>query len=631
MHGRRGFVPLVLALVLCSLFSAPVAQAAPAAPGGHIVRKYVTVDDGTSIALCIWEPAGFTASGPRKWPALFEMDGYQGCPAPNDNEFFGHSSKYVDVYAQLRGSGCSGGQFDLFSQRSSLDGKDIIDNWILRQPWSNGIAGVTGHSYSGLTGFLVAATRPRIRAIAVSGLIDDFYRSILYPGGVLNEGFPILWGALLRPYTQFDGNTQNYGSDPQCVLNEAQHRGSDTVPTTLVVPVYTQMTATASSWAVTHSLSGVEPAINAPIQINQQYQDEQTGPRGGYVLWQHVPARLPKRLVLSNGQHNPNDPAGDKGAWLDCWLIDKPAGRPCPTVRGETVRGRIVRASVTDPSKRVLMYFDSLTGGPNGQRRDTPYLTRDWPAPETAWRRYYLHADHTLGLSASGGDGSVSYVSTATDEHTSGTFGDPFGPPPYGNTGRLTFIHGPNEARFTLPFSRTTAISGPILLDLRMRSTAPDTDVFVDVLDVDTRTGAISYLQRGLMRSSFRAVDSARSDRIRSGRLRGTIYRPYHDYLANQLLVPNQTYDLPVEIFPLGHVFYPGHELVLDLHAPPFSDPLSTYAYEPTQAPAVNTILQQPGERSTLLLPTLPTLPPLWRGQPSCAQIAGYVCFTPAK
>ena len=129
------------------------------------------------------------------------------------------------------------------------------------------------------------------------------------------------------------------------------------------------------------------------------------------------------------------------------------------------------------------------------------------------------------------------------------------------------------------------------------------------------------------MRASFRAVDPARSDRISAGRLRGMIYRPYHHYLKTQLLTPGQADRVPLEIFPLGHVFSAGHELVIDIHAPPFSDPLSTYMYEPHSAPAVNTILDEPGKQSTLLLPVLPTLPPLWPKTPSCGQIEGYVCF----
>ncbi|MHB8438989.1 MAG: CocE/NonD family hydrolase [Acidimicrobiales bacterium] len=606
------------------------------ANGITVAHEYTTVADGTVISLSVSYPKGAYGTTAHSWPALFEMDGYQGYPSPNDTEFFGNSQEFVDVYAQIRGTGCSGGTFDLFSPQSSADGAYIIDNWIPAQPWSNGNVGLTGHSYSGLTGFLVAEQSPHVKAIALSGLIDDFYRSILYPGGIFNEGFPVLWGALLRPETQFSGNEGNYTdtSDPQCAENELQHQGSDTVPVSLIAPVYTQTTAAADTWAIEHSLSQNVDKIDAPIQINQQYQDEQTGPRGGYILWQDIPTGIPKRLVLSNGQHNPNDAAGDKVAWLECYVIDIPAGRPCPTITGETATGTMVTTRVNNPADRVLMYFDSLSGGAAGQTRNTPYLTSNWPAPETDWQYYYLHPDGTLDQAPTTATdaGTVSYVSTTTDEHTTGTLGYDLPEPPRGdNVGAVTFVHGPNEARWTTaPFASTTAISGPVLLNLYLSSTAPDTDVFVDVLDLDNATGQMEYLQRGLLRESFRAVDKPASQRIGSGPLKGTIYRPYHDYLVNQLSLPGQVDYMPIEIFPLGHVFYPGHSLVIDVHAPPLNDPLSTYAFEPVQAPALNTIVMSVSDQSSLLLPVMSTLPPLWSSEPTCSQIAGYVCFTPA-
>src|SRR5207244_10788706 len=92
--------------------------------------------------------------------------------------------------------------------------------------------GIEGHSYGGLTGFLVAAQPPQapqshLRAVAVSGLIDDFYRGILYPGGVSNYGFPLLWGAGARPASEHSSNASFIASDPHCAQNYAQHQGSD--------------------------------------------------------------------------------------------------------------------------------------------------------------------------------------------------------------------------------------------------------------------------------------------------------------------------------------------------------------------------------------------------------------------
>ena len=71
-------------------------------------------------------------------------------------------------------------------------------------------------------------------------------------------------------------------------------------------------------WWASHSLITYIRGIRVPIHIDQQYQDEQTGPRGGVVLWQRIPAGVPKRLVLTNGVHATNDIAHpDRVAWLD--------------------------------------------------------------------------------------------------------------------------------------------------------------------------------------------------------------------------------------------------------------------------------------------------------------------------
>src|SRR5207248_540652 len=215
------------------------------------------------------------------------------------------------------------GQLDLFSDRSSKDGAWIIDNWIPNQPWSDGDVGIYGHSYGGLTGFLIAAQSPaHLRAVARSGLIDAFYRGILYPGGVSNYGFPVLWGGVVRPESEHASNAPFITSDPHCAQNYAQHQGSDAVPPpTLAAGTYGSPFATPDSWAIQHALLTHIGGIKVPIQLGQQYQDEQTGPRRGHVLCENIPAAVPKRIAISTGQHNPNDPMRTKKHWLDRCLV----------------------------------------------------------------------------------------------------------------------------------------------------------------------------------------------------------------------------------------------------------------------------------------------------------------------
>lgn len=86
----------------------------------------------------------------------------------------------------------------------------------------------------------------------------------------------------------------------------------------------------------------------------------------------------------------------------------------------------------------------------------------------------------------------------------------------------------------------------------------------------------------------------------------GPLYRPWRPHTNPTPVTPGDVVEYLVEIFPVGHVFRPGHRLVVLVHAPPLDD--SYYAYVPTRAPVgVNTVYVGPQHRSRLLLPVVPT------------------------
>jgi len=342
---------------------------------------------------------------------------------------------------------------------------------------------------------------------------------------------------LLRPAQDVGGNAGSTLNDPQCRADVAQHDGSDlTVPPQTLLAVYANQQATAHSWAISHSLFLHIKAVNRPVWIAQQYQDEQTGPRGGPMLWQEIPPGVPKRLLLTNGLHTTNHLFnGDREAWLVCWVIRR--GRHC--------------GPVADPRRRVEVFFETTGPGSDwaADHLNRPLGAADFPLPQTRWTRYYLRADHTLTTSPLGGDGALSYLSSTADRQTTGDLGLDSG---LAALEGATFTPGVDELRWTLRFPRPTALIGPIDLTLWARSTASDTDFFVDLLDRDSATGALTYLQRGLLRTSFRALDWARSDRVKRGPQAGAIYRPYHPFVDPQPLTPGVAYRFEIEIFPPG-------------------------------------------------------------------------------
>jgi putative CocE/NonD family hydrolase len=605
MRRLRGWIALTVVVgLLPGAFAVARADSTPRPTFG-----FATMPDRTQIALAVSYPRGFRSD--RGWPALFMMDGYEGGGGPIDPGEW--ANKFVLVHASVRGTGCSGGSFDLFSRQTALDGANIIDQWIPAQRWSNGRVGIIGHSYPGLTGLAVAETAPKhLAAVAVSGLIDDLYSGESYPGGVPNGGFTLLWTQVERPGSEYAGNLQRYltRSDQQaCAHNVATRPAPDVADD----PVLNGATTTDNGqWWASHSLITNIGGVRAPTMMTQQYQDEQTGPQGGFVLWKGLRASVPKRLVLTNGVHDTNVISqADELAWMTCWIVKR--GRHC--------------GAVTAPSQRVTMHFET-TGPdnvPSADHVNPPVVARDYPTVDTRWTRKRLAAGRYLtepvgrqAYLSGAGVADAMGSSEGPEKLTDGVFTNAYGPP--------TTANGPDVLTTRLRFSRTIAIAGPIPVSLWLTTTAPDTDVFVQLVDA-APDGTYQYLQRGLLRASYRAVDRAASMRVSSGPDRGLVYWWHHPFTNRQLLTPTAPYHLQFDIPPVGAVIRHGHELLVQIYSPPALDEFNAYAS--AQGPAINTIISTAAQPSAVFLPILPTLPPVTRAAPRCGDVVGERCVKP--
>ena len=82
---------------------------------------------------------------------------------------------YAVVFADLRGTGKSGGCLDHLGPKDQADSKELVD-WIAKQPWSNGRVGMTGHSYVGSTPQMTAAQKPKaLKTIVPSAGLAAMY------------------------------------------------------------------------------------------------------------------------------------------------------------------------------------------------------------------------------------------------------------------------------------------------------------------------------------------------------------------------------------------------------------------------------------------------------------------------
>ncbi len=595
---------LVVAL-LAALLLARAARPAAAAP-----NNYVTMPDGVQLAIHVRLPDGYVEG--RRYPTLFEMSGYDGgsaeggtlvndlglddvpvLPASDSRQLTERfNQQYVTVHASVRGTGCSGGEFDLFSTKSADDGKYIIDQWMPTQPWFNGDVAIMGHSYSGITGTMIATRRPQhLRAITVSGLIDDVYRGITYPGGISNYGFPLAWTGAIRPAYDLLGGTlpgifrEEEPDDVEdrrirCANNQLTKRR-----TVLDDPLVQGLGDTDSEWFRSRSLITDVERINVPTHITGAYQDEQTGPRGPTHLWENVQG-VPKRLVLTNGDHNTQNPAyagpevwTDRKAWIDHFM----------GVAADARFGTVAedRTSVTVLLETHRDGADVLVS--NGRIESTTF-----PLPNTAWTRYHLRSGGRLtpAVPGAGETGFTTYASGSRRQAWSYQAGPSFGPP-------FSTEDGPDEAMFrTDPMSAPMAVVGPVTATLFAGATSVDTEFFVQLID-EAPDGSRTYLQRGMLKASHRAIDTTKSDYAG-----GVLYRPWRPHTNPQLIQPARIYKYDVEVFPLGHVFRPGHRLIVKVSAPPILD--SFYAYVPKTLPGVNTLYHNGFFRSHLTLPIVP-------------------------
>lgn len=540
---------------------------------------WATMSDGVQIALAVGYPRGFdpTDTG-RKWPAIFRTCGYPSVAVPaNPAEY---ADRYVIVQASIRGSGASGGALNPWSLRTRQDGYEMIENWIAQQPWSNGKVGIQGFSWPGLVGFLTATTQPpSLKAVYVGGLIDDFYRGACYPGGVRNYGFPVDW---VNNFYRIDGS---FGSGT--AAREARKLDASAYQA-IVSGRPPRDLMQDSLWLLLHepldgpgwreqNLGTYAGQIRAPILISHAWQDEQTGPTG-WQLWKRLPDDVPKRLVVGHGNHGTcPSPVGGAAAWFGHWLLDEPDDL------------------TADPARRVECYFESRVGADRRTVvRNEPLLARDFPLPETRWTRYYLR--HGRELAATGPE--------------PGEPGDAY-----------QVLHNPEigadqQVCYLWKFDEPTAICGPAVLTLWAKLTTIDTDFFVLLAD-QAPDGKLVGLQRGLLRASHRAFDQERSEFVESAGQR-LLIRPYRPHDRVEPVPPHEPVEYQIEIFAVGHVFRPGHQLALIICRPPADDPIGltrsgtpSYRYDSHPPPGAVTILHDAQHPSSLLLPVLPELPPL--------------------
>jgi putative CocE/NonD family hydrolase len=579
---------------------------------GYVREDFEPPDEVKGVVLMM---DGYDAASRREYPshylrmrdgALIALD--VGPPFAYYKRIL--SDNYLLVWGSLRGTACSGGKFELFDRKQARDGFEVIE-WLADRPWSLDRVGLFGSSYSGLTAYHIASTAPpSLAAVSASTPIGDLYRGIAYPGGVPNTKFPVLWTGLIRRRDDREGAVKGVLSEDAICAHNVATRGPRDPRKDATLNLSTRRTD--GPYYQDHSILRYADAIEAPVFTAHAWLDEQTGPRGGPEVFDAIspePAappgggrvhQEPNLLRAAFGRHDTAFAIQlrDAQRWFDYWMRGKETG------------------IMEEPPVRLTVNTGTSAEGTIGLEA--------FPGRKTDWTTYYLRADGGLSTSPpADGEGGVDSYLTGS-KRQSWTYEDQEA------GGEVTMADGPDVLTYrSAPRSETAMIAGPMTATLYVESTTTDMDLFVRVADQNVDTGYVVPVQRGMLRASHRELDEDWTTYNDDGE----IVRPYHTHVDPDPIDPGEIYRYDVEIFPLGHVLYAGHRLVVRIHTPPASD--GRWGYEPIQTPGENRLYRGPDRPSGLRVPLLssPDVPEARPGAPTCArpegfgQPEGYRCY----
>ncbi len=627
--------------------------------------NYITMRDGVKLAATVRLPPGKTlADGP--FPTVIEESGY-AIAAPHSLidavlHLNGESTSdplvpdmatavgsllapllgYATVSLQMRGTGCSGGAFDLFGLPTTYDGYDAVQT-VASQPWvAHHKVGMVGISFSGISQLFVAGTRPPgLAAVAPMSLTDDLY-STGFPGGMYNSGFAGSWLAQriadAQPAPQ---GGQQYArvliqqGDQQCLADQALHLQVQDLQALLqqashrVPSLYDQRSP--STWA---------KRAEVPVFVSGAFQDEQTGGQWPAIIGDlahdpHVWA------TVVNGTHVDSLGPGTISRWiefLDLYVADEVpvtppvlqvlaaqlyqqlAGAPSGPVPALDFTGAPSLAAAragfeAQPRVRVLLDNGGGSAGPGAMQPVWSADFTSWPPPSakaTAWR---FGPGGTL-LESRPSESSVSFrpdpsARPATDLPASGNVWaalPPYDWAPVTGSDGLGFI--------SPPLAHDVVVIGPASVDLRLKSTAADTDLQATVSEVRP-DGKELFVQTGELRASDRALDQRSS----------TATHPVPTYAADTAkpLPSGRFTEVRIPILPFGYAFRAGSRIRVTITAPGGDRPVWQFDTFPTGGTVTDTVRLGGESPSALVLSVVPGISPP-DPQPACPSLRGQPC-----
>jgi putative CocE/NonD family hydrolase len=593
---RREFAAVMLSAAGGLLVSPTTAAKSPKSEYTLHSDVMVRMRDGVRLATDIYVP---TRAG--RFPVILERTPYDKT-APSRSErtpsnprpmsrakvadFFVRRG-YVVAYQDVRGRYKSEGAFVKYLS----DGYDGYDTcaWILKQPWCDGHVGTMGLSYAAHTqGALGSAGAPGVAAMFLdSGGFSNAYQGGIRQGGAfeLKQATWAYNNALESPEIARD--PAKLGAMKAIDIRDwfrrmPWRRGASPVS---LAPEYEDYLFEQWEHGVfddywkqlgIYAQGFYDPFVDAAMVHMSSWYDAYARTATDNYVGLSTRKRGPVHLIIGPWTH------GDRQL---TYAGDVDFG-PTATVDGNlapdflTLRLRWFDrwlkgvANGVDAEPRVRLF---VMGGGSGRRNAAGRMDHggswrsesDWPIPDTRRTRYYLHRDGALSPDAPADESAWKQydfdprrpvptiggtVTSGQPVMVGGAFDQREGPRFFGSRDPYRpLAERPDVLVFqTPPLDEDLEVTGPIIVDLWISSSCPDTDFTAKLIDVyppnpDYPDGFAMNLTDGILRARYR--DSWE--------------RP-------TLMVPGTVYPIRIEPFPTSNLFQRGHRIRLDVSSSNF-------------------------------------------------------------
>jgi predicted acyl esterase len=611
--------------------------------------QYLEMRDGVTLSAMVRFPdAALYGDGP--YPTVIEYSGY-GPSNPASEEpgvQLARAFGYATVAVNLRGTGCSGGVFDVFNPAQQADGYDVVEI-VARQPWVlHNHVGMVGLSYSGITQLYVASTRPpHLAAVLPQSVIADPYL-IQWPGGIYNSGFTRQWLAERDRQSAPGGSSWVSGridaGDTDCAANQLLHNVNPDFEAFGRAIEFYQDPLRA------RDLRELVRDIEAPVYLAGAFQDEQTGAQFNTMVDNFDNARA-LRVALWNGRHPDGYAPSNLLRWFEFleFYVAERVPKLHPVIRSaapallasffdlrdtkfENDRwpvffGTDYAAALPayERERPVRVLFESGMGANEvGEPSRTFELTfGSWPPTrdEVERRKWFLGPDERLTTERPSGASSGVDAFRFDPDAGSTTI---FETKPYELLARVwdfdwtRFDAGEQLSYLTDPVPADLVVAGPGYAVLYVRSEVRDVDVQLSISEV--RPDGVEYLvQNGWLRLGHRKVDPDRTNWLEIG----------HSFEERDFkpLEPGTFVKAKIEIPAFAHAFRAGSRLRLSIATPGRNH--ATWEFEPPDyggAIPTHEVARTDARPSALVLPVLPGFDAPNAFRAPCPGLRGMVC-----